>query len=73
MRKVMDAIDLTTNEKVYYKGHAKATYLSDGRNVEDALSEVSDSLESKVDSAFVNDAISAAISAAITNVLNEEV
>ena len=40
MRKVKDAVDLTTNEKVYFKGHAKATYLSDGRNVEDALGEI---------------------------------
>ena len=39
MRKVKDAVDLTTNEKIYFKGHAKATYLSDGRNVEDALAE----------------------------------
>ena len=40
MRKVKDAVDLTTNEKIYFKGHAKATYLSDGRNVEEALGEV---------------------------------
>lgn len=40
MRKVKDAVDLTTNEKIYFKGHAKATYLSDGRNVEDALAEI---------------------------------
>lgn len=40
-RKVKDAIDLETNEKVYLKGHAKATYMSDGRNVEDAINEVS--------------------------------
>ena len=37
MRKVKDAVDLTTNEKIYFKGHAKATYLSDGRNVEEAI------------------------------------
>jgi hypothetical protein len=40
MRKVKDAVDLATNEKIYFKGHAKATYLSDGRNVEDALGEM---------------------------------
>ena len=40
MRKVKDAVDLTTNEKIYFKGHAMATYLSDGRNVEDALAEI---------------------------------
>jgi hypothetical protein len=37
MRKVKDAVDLTTGEKIYFKGHAKATYLSDGSNVEDAI------------------------------------
>lgn len=36
-RKIKDAVDLSTNEKVYYKGHAKATYMSDGRTVEDAI------------------------------------
>lgn len=40
MRKVKDAVDLTTGEKIYFKGHAKATYLSDGRNVEDVLAEI---------------------------------
>jgi hypothetical protein len=39
MRQVLDAKDLTTNEKIYFKGHAKATYLSDGRNVEEAINE----------------------------------
>ena len=41
MRKVKDAVDLTTNEKIYFKGHAKATYLSDGSNVETELTELS--------------------------------
>lgn len=36
-RKIKDAIDLSTGEKVYYKGHAKATFMSDGRTVEDAI------------------------------------
>lgn len=39
-RKVKDAIDLETKEKVYLKGHAKATYMSDGRTVEDAINSV---------------------------------
>lgn len=34
-RKVQDAIDLKTKEKIYFKGHAKATYMSDGTTVED--------------------------------------
>lgn len=41
MRKVKDAIDLSNDEKIYFKGHAKATYLSDGRTVEDAINNIS--------------------------------
>lgn len=44
MRKVKDAVDLTTNEKIYFKGHAKATYLSDGRNVEEGISKKQDTI-----------------------------
>lgn len=36
-RKVKDAVDLSSGKKVYYKGYANATYLSDGRTVEDAI------------------------------------
>ena len=36
-RKVKDAKDLTTDELIYFKGHAQATYMSDGRTVEDAI------------------------------------
>lgn len=38
-RKVKDAKDLETNELVYFKGYAKATYMSDGRSVEDAINQ----------------------------------
>lgn len=38
-RKVKDAIDLETNEVIYLKGHAKATFMSDGRTVEDAINQ----------------------------------
>lgn len=34
-RKVKDAKDLETGEKIYFKGHAKATYMSGGNTVED--------------------------------------
>jgi hypothetical protein len=37
MRKVKDAIDLNTGEKVYFRGHAQTTYMSDGRTVEQAI------------------------------------
>lgn len=36
-RVIKDAKDLTTNELIYFRGHAKATYMSDGRTVEDAI------------------------------------
>lgn len=40
MRKVKDAKDLSTNELIYFKGHAKATFMSDGRTVEDAINDI---------------------------------
>lgn len=39
-RKVKDAKDLETDELIYFKGHAKATYMSDGRSVEEAINDV---------------------------------
>ena len=36
-RKIKDAVDLDTKEKVFYRGYAGATYLSDGRTVESAI------------------------------------
>lgn len=39
-RKVKDAKDLESNELIYFKGHAKATYMSDGRSVEDAINQI---------------------------------
>lgn len=40
-RKIKDAKDLTTNELIYFKGHAQATYMSDGRTVEEAVTSMS--------------------------------
>ena len=40
-RKIKDAQDLTTNELVYFRGHAKATYMSNGATVEDAINNLS--------------------------------
>ncbi|MBR5796171.1 MAG: hypothetical protein IKY26_08490 [Erysipelotrichaceae bacterium] len=37
IRKIKDAKDLSTNELIYFKGHAQATYMSDGRTVEEAI------------------------------------
>lgn len=42
MRKVKDAKDLSNNELIYFKGHAKATYMSDGSTVEDAINNIKD-------------------------------
>ena len=36
-RVIKDAKDLTSNELVYFRGHAKATYMSNGATVEDAI------------------------------------
>lgn len=52
MRKIKDAVDLTTKEKIYFKGHAKATYLSDGRSVEEALGEVDSKIADAISEAL---------------------
>lgn len=44
-RKIKDAKDLESNELIYFKGHAKATYMSDGTNVEDALTKKQDEIK----------------------------
>lgn len=36
-RIIKDAKDAKSNELIYFRGHAKATYMSDGRTVEDAI------------------------------------
>ena len=39
-RKIKDAKDFSTSEKIYFRGHAKATYMSDGSTVEDAINSI---------------------------------
>jgi hypothetical protein len=39
-RTIKDAKDTKSNELIYFRGHAKATYMSDGRTVEDAINSV---------------------------------
>lgn len=39
-RNIKDAKDLSTNELIYFKGHAQATFMSDGRTVEEALNDI---------------------------------
>ena len=40
-RNIKDAKDLTTGELIYFKGSAQATFMSDGRTVEEAVSGMS--------------------------------
>lgn len=46
-REIKDAKDLTTNELFYFKGHAKATYMSNGDTVENAVNSKVDKVEGK--------------------------
>ena len=39
-RQIKNARDLTTNELIYFRGHAKATYMSDGATVEDTINNI---------------------------------
>lgn len=52
-RKIMDARDLTSGELIYFKGHAKATYLSDGTTLED-FAEIVNEKEKVVEGSLVN-------------------
>lgn len=36
-RTIKDAVDLNTNALIYFRGHAKATYMSNGATVEDTI------------------------------------
>lgn len=38
IRKIKDAKDITSDELIYFKGHAQATYMSDGQTVEEKVS-----------------------------------
>ena len=44
-RKIKNAVNNTTGELIYFKGHAKATFMSDGSTVEDTINNI----ESKID------------------------
>lgn len=39
-RKIKEAKDLSSGELIYFKGHAKATYMSDGSTVEDSINQL---------------------------------
>lgn len=42
-RKIKNAKDLTTNELIYFKSHAQATFMSDGSTVEDKITSLESS------------------------------
>lgn len=64
-RNIKDAKDLSTDELIYFKGHAKATYMSNGQTVEDAINAIN-STEGGI--AFETDPIfSASPAASITD------
>ena len=44
-RKIKNAVNNTTGELIYFKSHAKATFMSDGSTVEDTINNI----ESKID------------------------
>ena len=50
----MDAKDLDTNELIYFKGHAKSTYTSNGKNVEEAFLDKQDTLVSGTNIKTIN-------------------
>lgn len=45
-RKIKDAKETTTGELIYFKGHAEATYMSDGATVENKVNSKQDKLTS---------------------------
>ena len=44
IRRVKDAKDIKTKEKIYFKGHAKATYMSNGVSVEDTINDIKENV-----------------------------
>ena len=48
-RNIKDAKDLDTGELIYFKGHAQATFMSDGRTVEEAVSGISGGSDGSID------------------------
>lgn len=69
-RKIKDAKDLSTNELIYFKGHAQATYMSNGATVEDVINTLkggSGGVTSESDPVFL---ASPAASITANNILN---
>ena len=49
-RKIKNAVNNTTGELIYFKGHAQATYMSDGSTVEDTIKNIKPDLSDYVKS-----------------------
>lgn len=45
MREIKNAVNNTTGELIYFKGHAKATFMSDGSTVEDAIKNIKPNID----------------------------
>lgn len=52
-RKIKNAKDVTTDELIYFKSHAQATFMSDGTTVEDAINNLQQGTD--VNSVYVTD------------------
>lgn len=48
-RKIKDAKDLSKDELIYFRSHAKATFMSSGSTVEDSINLISENISSKQD------------------------
>ena len=44
-RVVMDAVDIKTDKKIYFTGHANATYMSDGTTVETNINQTNNRID----------------------------
>ena len=44
-REIKNAVNNTTGELIYFKGHAKATFMSDGSTVEDAIKNIKPNID----------------------------
>lgn len=45
MREIKNAVNNTTGELIYFKGHAKATFMSDGSTVEDVIKNIKPNID----------------------------
>ena len=73
-RVVMDAVNIETGEAIYFNSHAKATYLSDGRNVESVLTKIDGIIDdvnvSAVEHVSVDDAETYVTNADLDKIIN---